>query len=289
MRALAEEAGSLEEIGRHSLPQRVFAGGVEQVLARRLQRVPPEASDLLQLAAVMGRQLDLAVLGTLHRDRGAMVQQCMEAGVLDGQLRSTAQALRQVCTLVGWPLPTGAAGVVQDLARQGGRQLRRIFTGTQQAANTPEAVLHGLAAMSIQRRGDQRLAIERADRAMHAIVRARWPLLQLRFALIGALAAYLAAEKTALPALRSKIARSLREAEKHGTRFQQAHYWLGQLLRRTDGRGRSPDRREAEAYLQSALSLFEMLGATWDTDLCRRALGQIADPSGTGSAATMLG
>lgn len=83
VRALAEEAGELGEIARRSLPQQLFVGGVEQVLARRLQRVPDAARGLLRLAAVMGRQLDLEVLATLYPERDELIQLCAESGVLD--------------------------------------------------------------------------------------------------------------------------------------------------------------------------------------------------------------
>jgi hypothetical protein len=38
VRALAEESGGLDDVGRHGLPERILAGGVEQVLERRLSR-----------------------------------------------------------------------------------------------------------------------------------------------------------------------------------------------------------------------------------------------------------
>jgi tetratricopeptide (TPR) repeat protein len=62
VRALAEEAGQLAQIGRMTLPQSVFAGGVLTVVQRRLSRVPAASRPLLQIAAVAGRELDLAVL-----------------------------------------------------------------------------------------------------------------------------------------------------------------------------------------------------------------------------------
>src|SRR5690606_42103367 len=46
-----------------SLPARVFAGGMKKVLDRRLNRVPPRALPLLRTAAVIGRVLDLKVMG----------------------------------------------------------------------------------------------------------------------------------------------------------------------------------------------------------------------------------
>ncbi len=62
VRALAEDAGRISDVGRETLPETVFAGGVQQVVQRRLSRVPESAQPLLKLAAVAGRQLDLAVL-----------------------------------------------------------------------------------------------------------------------------------------------------------------------------------------------------------------------------------
>jgi serine/threonine protein kinase/tetratricopeptide (TPR) repeat protein len=63
VRALAEEAGGLNEVARQrSLPARVLAGGVQQVVRRRLARVIPAARGLLRLAAVMGRIIDAETL-----------------------------------------------------------------------------------------------------------------------------------------------------------------------------------------------------------------------------------
>lgn len=62
MRVLAEEAGSLDDVLHATLPRSVFAGGVEQILKRRLNRIPAEQQDLLKQAAIGGRALDLDVL-----------------------------------------------------------------------------------------------------------------------------------------------------------------------------------------------------------------------------------
>ena len=83
MRALAEESGGLDAVARHGLPARILAGGVEQVLERRLSRVPEEARALLRLAAVAGRQLDLDLLSRLVPGLDALVQACTDAGVLE--------------------------------------------------------------------------------------------------------------------------------------------------------------------------------------------------------------
>jgi serine/threonine protein kinase/tetratricopeptide (TPR) repeat protein len=78
VRALAEEAGDLERIGRMSLPRAVLAGGVQQVVRRRLGRMPAWGQGLLKLAAVVGRQLDLRVL--VHLDAQISLEQWLNAG-----------------------------------------------------------------------------------------------------------------------------------------------------------------------------------------------------------------
>ncbi|MCP4993832.1 MAG: tetratricopeptide repeat protein, partial [Gammaproteobacteria bacterium] len=65
MRALAEEAGQLDNIGTMALPEEVFTSGMQHLLQRRIQKVPAADQHLLQLAAVAGRQLDEQLLHTL--------------------------------------------------------------------------------------------------------------------------------------------------------------------------------------------------------------------------------
>lgn len=62
VRALAEEAGNLEAIGQLTLPARVFTGGIQRIVERRLSRMPAAYHTLLQLAAVAGRALDWRIL-----------------------------------------------------------------------------------------------------------------------------------------------------------------------------------------------------------------------------------
>ena len=85
VRALAEEAGGLSEVGRMTLPARVFAGGVQQVVQRRLQSLPDSARHMLQMAAVIGRQLDLGLLGLLASDINLdeWLATCSNAAVLE--------------------------------------------------------------------------------------------------------------------------------------------------------------------------------------------------------------
>jgi tetratricopeptide (TPR) repeat protein len=85
LRALAEEAGGLDEIASMTLPAQVFAGGMRQIIERRLGRVPPEARPLLQMAAVAGRRLDLNILRALAPEGGDIdnwLAACADAAVL---------------------------------------------------------------------------------------------------------------------------------------------------------------------------------------------------------------
>ncbi len=83
VRALAEEAGSLALVGTRGLPQHVFAGGVQTVVARRLNRVPEWAKPLLKLAAVAGRKLDRRVLATFEPELERWLQVCSDAAILE--------------------------------------------------------------------------------------------------------------------------------------------------------------------------------------------------------------
>lgn len=85
IRALAEEAGHLDDIGSIPLPRTIFAGGIREIIERRLERVPSSAMKQLGLAAVMGRHIDLDVLAAaspnLKLDQ--WLQTCADAAVLD--------------------------------------------------------------------------------------------------------------------------------------------------------------------------------------------------------------
>ncbi|MHB8748625.1 MAG: ATP-binding protein, partial [Aggregatilineales bacterium] len=65
VRTLAEESGQLADIGRKTLPDHVFAGGMQTVIRRRLDWVPESARQLMIIAAVAGREVDLKILQTI--------------------------------------------------------------------------------------------------------------------------------------------------------------------------------------------------------------------------------
>ncbi len=85
IRALAEEAGSLENVGAMTLPQHVFAEGIAAIVQRRLQRVPAWGQEMLKLAAVGGRLLDPVVLRAAAPDVDFedWVARCNDAAVLE--------------------------------------------------------------------------------------------------------------------------------------------------------------------------------------------------------------
>ena len=85
VRALAEEAGQLDQIGKMTLPEHVFAGGMRLIIQRRLQHIPQYAHELLQLAAVIGRQQDLILLRSIgpEIDLNRWLLDCANAAVLD--------------------------------------------------------------------------------------------------------------------------------------------------------------------------------------------------------------
>lgn len=104
VRALAEEVGRLEEIGKTELPERVFSWGIQTIIQHRLDRIAPEDRSLLQMAAIAGRELDLVVLEALSPASNIerWLTDCSEVAVLevqDAQWRFAHDRLREA-TLV---------------------------------------------------------------------------------------------------------------------------------------------------------------------------------------------
>ena len=100
VRALAEEVGRLREIGHMALPEHVVAGGVQEVIQRRLNQIPAEAQNLLQAAALAGRELDLQLLQHIGGSETLedWLNTCANSAVLelnDGIWRFTHDKLRQ--------------------------------------------------------------------------------------------------------------------------------------------------------------------------------------------------
>lgn len=62
IRALAENAGQLIEVGNITLPDHIITGGIQQIIQRRINNIPASAHPMLKLCAVIGRKLDLTLL-----------------------------------------------------------------------------------------------------------------------------------------------------------------------------------------------------------------------------------
>ncbi|MFP2934709.1 AAA family ATPase, partial [Pyxidicoccus sp. 3LG] len=100
VRALAEEAGGLDRLGEMALPERVFAGGVRKLVNRRLEKVPASSRDLLRVAAIYGRHVDVALLRQVVPgvDVERWLTDCAAAAVLDvadGRWRFAHDKLRE--------------------------------------------------------------------------------------------------------------------------------------------------------------------------------------------------
>lgn len=86
-RVLAEEAPLLDSARLLKLPERVLVGGIGAVLQRRLDQVAPKFQPLLVLAAIHGREVDIAVLSRLAGAVSAddWLTACANAAVMEWQ------------------------------------------------------------------------------------------------------------------------------------------------------------------------------------------------------------
>ncbi|WXB15134.1 AAA family ATPase [Pendulispora albinea] len=87
LRALAEQAGRLDRIGEFALPEGLLTGGIERIALRRVDRVPAEERGPLELAAVLGRDLDRVVLQRLLPELALdrWLAHCANAAVLESR------------------------------------------------------------------------------------------------------------------------------------------------------------------------------------------------------------
>lgn len=103
VRALAQEAGQLDNIGKVTLPNYIFAGGIQAVIQRRLDQVTESSSyELLKLAAAYRRYIDLNVMqqfiGQSQSSLDIWLNDCANASVLEkveGEWRFTHEKLRE--------------------------------------------------------------------------------------------------------------------------------------------------------------------------------------------------
>ncbi len=87
IRTLAEQSKDLTALGQTTLPDTVLSGGINRVIQYRLQRIPKQHRETLELAAVQGRWLDLDLMKHLMPpvQLDDWIAICSEAMVLDTQ------------------------------------------------------------------------------------------------------------------------------------------------------------------------------------------------------------
>ena len=86
VRTLAEEVGRLSDVGQMVLPKRLLPNGIQDVVKRRVGRLPQAAQELLNIAAVVGREIDLPIMESLANGidiENKWLPLCAEAAVLD--------------------------------------------------------------------------------------------------------------------------------------------------------------------------------------------------------------
>ncbi len=143
VRTLAEEAGSLERVGTMPLPDQVFAGGIRRIIQRRLERVPERWHELLKIAALAGRQIDLAILVAIVRTREWVIS-------MDGFLSACANAAVVEIYEGYWRFPHDKLreGIIssltlverQSLHRQIAEAIEQVYAGDE--TQTPALAHH---------------------------------------------------------------------------------------------------------------------------------------------------
>lgn len=83
IRALAEESGDLDQIFSQSLPEHTTSQGIERLIQRRLTQIPSPDYQLLQIAAIAGREIDLAVMGFIQPQLNDWLYVCSNAAVIE--------------------------------------------------------------------------------------------------------------------------------------------------------------------------------------------------------------
>ncbi|NDJ52033.1 MAG: tetratricopeptide repeat protein [Chloroflexi bacterium] len=182
MRVLADEAGSLHQIGMMTLPDSVFARGIQTVLQRRIRQVPAEYRDVLRLTAVAGRQVDQRVLLNLvdgdRQEMDAFLIACANAAIIEyvePSWRFTHDKLRDVVlkSLTKADQPKAHRKVAQAIESAYGDHddYADVLIEHWHGAGDPERELH-YAEIASERAltiGNARRGIELARRALELV------------------------------------------------------------------------------------------------------------------------
>ncbi len=154
VRELAEASGRLDSVSPEMLPEHVFSGGMKDYARRRLDRLPLWAQSPIQVAAIIGRDVDLDVLRAAapDTDLDALLVVCGDAAILEGygyHWRFTHDKLRE--------------SVLAEIGRDSRREL------SLEAATAIESV-HGAAPDWIQAQAVLWKEAGVPDKAAHYLV-----------------------------------------------------------------------------------------------------------------------
>ena len=80
-----EERKGINDVGLVTIPQNVFSDGVQNVVLRRLKRVPDDARAILRYCALIGRQFDIGLLPLIDSelDVDDWLTLCSDAAIID--------------------------------------------------------------------------------------------------------------------------------------------------------------------------------------------------------------
>lgn len=282
VRALAEEAGSLEQIGSITLPEHVVAGGMETVLQRRLAQVPDEMQRLLRLAAVAGREIDLQILEEVNADieLDDWLTTCSNCAVLeihDENWLFAHDKLRQVM------LRSLEADERPQLHREIAEAIDRLYPGA------PEYALriakHWREANDVEQ---ERIFIQRAGEHFLHISAFKDAITYLQRAL--KLLADIDVSDDERSRIRAEILIKLGEAHYHASEYDLANTMLGECLALYEAIDDTP---------QVARTLNLLGDVAWNEgeypksiELCERSLAlyeSLKDREGMASAVNRLG
>lgn len=98
LRTLADQAGTLDAIPNTQQPQYLLPRGLEPIIQQRLQKISDIDRDLLYIAAVIGRELDLQILSLFNDDLDYWLVRCANAHVIayeEGAWRFSHEKVRE--------------------------------------------------------------------------------------------------------------------------------------------------------------------------------------------------
>jgi tetratricopeptide (TPR) repeat protein len=157
VRALAEQAGSLTAIDQGKLPEGLFTLGLSNLVERRVDHISPAFRPLLELAAVLGRQIDEKVLAWAFE--GADIEAFLIEGTGAAVLESVGAGFRfshdKLREGIVARLSSDRCLELHELAAEA---LTATYTGAEAEARHAAIALHWAAAGQFEKAGEHHLA-----------------------------------------------------------------------------------------------------------------------------------